>query len=86
MDSNNVQNDKIFYLLSSTYRPILRIKNQYSIKLGPLTKLRAIRMCLRPNMDNRDNTPRLLVSLGRASGTNLTSGIISSLILLTDHD
>ena len=42
--------------------------------------LRAIRMCLWPNMDNRDNTPQLLVSLGCASGTNLTSGIIPQIL------
>ena len=41
--------------------------------------LRAIRMCLRPIVDNRDITPRLLVSLGCASGTNYTSGNITSL-------
>ena len=38
--------------------------------------LRAIRMCLRPNVDNGNNTTRPLVSLGCASGTNFTSGII----------
>ena len=42
--------------------------------------LRAIRMCLRPTVINRDNTPRLLVSLGCASGTNFTLGIIPQLI------
>ena len=38
--------------------------------------LRAIRMSLWPNMDNRNNTPRPLVSLNCASGTNFTSGFI----------
>ena len=38
--------------------------------------LRAIRMCLRPTVDNRNNTTRLLESLGCASGSNFTSGII----------
>ena len=41
--------------------------------------LRAIRMCLRPNVDNGNNTTRPLVSLGCASGTNFTSGIIPSI-------
>ena len=76
MDSNNVQNDKIFYLPSSTYRPILTIKNQYFYKLGPLAKLQAIRICLRPKVDNGNNTTWLLVSLGCASGNNFTLGII----------
>ena len=44
--------------------------------------LRVIRMCLRPNMDNGDNTTRPLVSLGCASGTNFTSGIIPILIFV----
>ena len=38
--------------------------------------LRAIRMCLQPIVANGDNTPWLLVSLGSASGTNFTLGII----------
>ena len=38
--------------------------------------LRAIRMCLRPNVDNGNNTTRPLVSLGFALGTNFTSSII----------
>ena len=38
--------------------------------------IQAIRMRLWPKVTNRDYTPRLLVSLGCASGTNLTSGII----------
>ena len=42
--------------------------------------LRAIRMCLRPIVANGDITPRLLVSLGCASGTNFTSGNITSLL------
>ena len=62
--------------MDNNYRPILRIKNQYLIKLGPSATLRAITMCLRPNMDNGNNTPRSLVSLGCASGTNFSSGII----------
>ena len=37
--------------------------------------LRAIRMCLRPNVDNGNNTTRPLVSLGCALGTNFTSDI-----------
>ena len=37
---------------------------------------RAIRMCLRPKMDNGNITTRPLVSLGFALGTNFTSGII----------
>ena len=41
--------------------------------------LRAIKMCLRPIVANGDITPRLLVSLGCASGTNFTSGNITSL-------
>ena len=43
--------------------------------------LRAIRMCLWPKMDNGNKTTRLLVSLGFASGTNFTSGIIYSLTI-----
>ena len=38
--------------------------------------LLAIRMCLRPLVANGNNTPQLLVSLGCASGTNITLGII----------
>ena len=38
--------------------------------------LQAIRMCLRPIVANGNNTPRLLVSLGCASGTNFTLSII----------
>ena len=38
--------------------------------------LRVIKMCLRPKVDNRNNTTRSLESLGCASGTNFTSGII----------
>ena len=41
--------------------------------------LRAIRMCLRPKVSKRNNTTRLLASLGYASGPNYTSGIISIL-------
>ena len=47
--------------------------------------LRPIRMCLWPNVDNRDNTLWLLVSLGCASGTNFTSGIIP-LLAATIYD
>ena len=36
----------------------------------------AIRMCLWPNMNNGNNTRGLLVSLGFASGTKFTLGII----------
>ena len=47
--------------------------------------LRAIRMCLRPKVDNENNTTRLLESLGCASGSNITSGIIPQLYELTEH-
>ena len=65
-----------------TFRPNLRIRNQYLKELGPSATLRAIRMCLRPTVINRDNTPRLLISLGCASGINFTLGIIPQLIRL----
>ena len=48
--------------------------------MGHSATLRAIRMCLRPTVDNRNNTTRPLVSLGCASGTNFTSGIIPILV------
>ena len=38
--------------------------------------LRATRMRSRPKMNNENNTTQPLVSLGCASGTNFTSGII----------
>ena len=66
--------------LLSTYRPNLRIRNQYFMKLGPSAVLRAIRMCLWPKVDNRINTTHQLVSLGCALGTNFTLGIIPILI------
>ena len=44
--------------------------------MGSSPMLPAIRMCLRPKMDNGNNTTWPLVSLGFASGTNFTSGII----------
>ena len=65
-----------------TFRPNLGIKNQYSKKLGPSAMLQAIRMCLRPTVISRDNTPRSLISLGCASGINFTLGIIPILSLL----
>ena len=43
--------------------------------------LQAIRMCLWPTVANGNNTPRLLVSLGCASGTNFTSGIIPIILI-----
>ena len=63
----------------STYRPNLRIRNQYFMKLGPSAVLRAIRICSWPKVDNRNNTTRPLVTLSCASGTNSTSGIIAIL-------
>ena len=62
-----------------TFRPNLGIKNQYSKKLGPSAMLQAIRMCLRPTVISRDNTPRSLISLGCASGINFSLGIIPQL-------
>ena len=56
-----------------TFRPNLRIRNQYFKKLGPSATLRAIRMCLRPKVINRDNT------LGYALGNNFNLGIILQL-------
>ena len=47
--------------------------------MGPSSTSRAIRMCLRPKVDNRNNTTRSLESLGCASGSNLASGIIPQL-------
>ena len=65
------------YSSLSTFRPNLRIRNQYNKILGPSATLRAIGMCLRPAVDNGDNLPRSLVPLGCALGTNLSSEIIS---------
>ena len=45
---------------------------------------RAIRMYLLPNMDNGNNTTRLLVSLSFASGTNFISGIILLLFKINE--
>ena len=53
--------------------------------MGTSATLRAIRMrlrALRPKVDNGDNTRGPLVSLGFASGTNITLGIIP---LLSEH-
>ena len=68
------------YVILMTFRPNMRIRNQYLKELGPSATLRAIRMCLRPTVINRDNTPRSLISLGCASGINFTLGIIPQLI------
>ena len=50
--------------------------------MGPSATLWTIRMYLRPKVDNGNNTTRPLVSLGCASGTTFTSGII---YLLAKH-
>ena len=57
--------------MDNNYRPILRIKNQYLIKLGPSATLRAIKLSLRSNVYNRNNAIWPLVSLDCDSGTNL---------------
>ena len=49
------------------------------MKLGPSAVLRAIRKCLWPKVDNRNNTTRPLVSLGCSLDTDFTSGIIAIL-------
>ena len=44
--------------------------------LGSSATLRTNRMCLRPNMENGNNTSWSLVSLDSTFGTNFTSDII----------
>ena len=51
-------------------------KNQYIKILGHSAMHWAIIKCLLPKMDNGNNTTWSLVSLGFASGTNFTLGII----------
>ena len=51
-------------------------KNQYIRILGHSAMHWAITKCLLPKMDNGNNTTQSLVSLGFASGTNFTLGII----------
>ena len=51
-------------------------KNEYIKILGPSVMHQAIIKYSLPKMDNGNNTTRSLVSLGFASGTNFTLGII----------
>ena len=68
---------KIKYYKLSNFRPNLRDSNQYFSKLGPSASLWAISMCLRPQLDNGNNTPASLEALGCASGHSLCSCIIT---------
>ena len=63
----------------SNFRPNLRNKNQYLKKLGPSASLRAIRMCLRPKLDNSNNALASSEALGCASCHLLCSCIIAIL-------
>ena len=51
----------------SNFRPNLRDRNQYFIKLGPSASLRAIRMCLHPKLDNSNNALASLEALSCVS-------------------
>ena len=68
-----------FYLALalSNFRLNLRDRKQYFKKLGPSALLWAIRMCLRPKLDNGNNTLALLEALGCTSGHSLCSCIIT---------
>ena len=57
----------IRYPQLSNFRPNLRDKNQNFKKLGPSASLRAIRMCLRPKLDNSNNALASSEALGCAS-------------------
>ena len=65
--------------LLSNFRPYLRDRNQYILELGPSALLRAIRMCLRPKLDNSNNVFASSEALSRASCHLLCSYIITIL-------
>ena len=65
--------------LLSNFRPYLRDRNQYILELGPSALLRAIRMCLRPKLDNSNNVFASSEALSCASCHLLCSYIITIL-------
>ena len=57
----------VYEILLSNFRPNLRDRNQYFLKLGPSASLRAIRMCLHPKLDNSNNALASLEALSCVS-------------------
>ena len=61
---------------SSTYRQILKIRNQCFLEIRAISHTRAHQNVLTALSGNGNNTTQLFLSLGYASSTNFTMGII----------